>query len=107
MASCTVLEKPVGSQAIAADFLHGDSCHEKTPFMSILKKDNVSHQRVMTEYLTHWVNDVRGKEDTDEMRKKREFEYMSLVNKYVLLSRNCSPRSLFFTSLPERTFADC
>ena len=48
------------------------------------KKDHVSHQRVMEEYLTHWIEDVEGKEDTEQMRQRRESGYMSLVNKYVL-----------------------
>lgn len=83
MASYTVSEKHAGSKASIPWVMHGDSAHENSPFMSMLSKDDTSHQRVMHEYLTHWEMDRKDAEDTDEARTKRESQYMSLVNKYV------------------------
>lgn len=84
MASYTILEKHAGSRASIPGVMHGNSAHENSPFMSMLSKDDASHQRVMNEYLTHWETDRKDAEDTDEARTKREYQYMSLVNKYVL-----------------------
>lgn len=98
MASYTILEKHAGSKASIPWVMHGDSAHENSPFMSMLSKDDTSHQRVMNEYLTHWEMDRKDAEDTDEARTKRESQYMSLVNKYVLCP--------MYSSLPPPPFPD-
>ncbi|KAL9120921.1 MAG: hypothetical protein Q9187_002528 [Circinaria calcarea] len=82
MASYSIFEKQAGFEASSLETMHGDSAHEKTPFMSMMKKDDASHRRVMNEYLTHWGKGGKDSEDTDERRQHRESRYMLLVNNY-------------------------
>lgn len=83
MTSYSILETNASTEAIIPDDLHGATAHEVTPFMSMLRKNSVSHQHVMNEYLKNWAKDGKYSEDTDDVRKKRESGYMPLVNKYV------------------------
>ena len=80
MTTHTVLKSLVkvdGSRSEAKDAMHLHSSQEDTPFLSMLTKDNVSHQRVMNEYLDHWEEG----EDTEKARSNRETKYASMVNK--------------------------
>lgn len=91
MGSYPILENRVVSEAGLSELMHRNSAHENTPFMSMLRKDDASQQRVMNEYLTHWEKDGNDAEDIDEARKKRGSHYMSIVNKYVLFSMYSPP----------------
>ena len=82
MASDSLLES-VGdssSEVLAAN-MHKSSATAPSPFLSMLGKNHISHQKVVDGYLTHWER-VRGgeAEDTEEARKDRENQYSSLVN---------------------------
>lgn len=56
--------------------VHGTTALEPNSYLSLIKKDGKSLQKMKDDYQKHWENG-----HDDEARKSRTTQYMSLVNK--------------------------
>lgn len=85
MSSVSLLDESGGDSAVVTN-MHNDSATASIPFISMLGKTHMSHQKVMNGYLSHWGKEKEAEkaaEDSDEAIRNRENQYESLVNGYV------------------------